>query len=146
MLSRPLLAALVLAAAGLAGCNPAAKAIGKWEADFSKAVAPAEDSGHPLAAAMASVVSVLEIQWEFKSDGTCAFTGSFFGTSNTSRGNWRYAKSEGKTLILMVRREGSEKEHELRLDFQDNDHFEILPPEGMGGPSNQRLPFQRITS
>ena len=146
MLSRFLLAATLLAAIGLAGCNPAAKAIGKWEADFSKAVAPAEDSGNPLAAMAASMMSSVKLQFEFKADGTCNITGSFFGQSNTSSGKWRYAKTEGQTLVLMVAPSGREEEQELRLDFLDNDHFEMVPPEGTGGRARQKLPFKRIHS
>jgi hypothetical protein len=146
MLSRPLLAALGLAALGLAGCNPAAKAVGKWEVDFSQAAAPAENSAGPLAAAMASMASVLKIQWEFQADGTCHFTGGFVGQSITSSGQWRYAKTDGSALVLMVKRDGDNKEQELRLDFQDHDHFEIVPPEGAGGRPGQKLPFKRIKS
>jgi hypothetical protein len=144
MLSRPLLAALVLTACSLAGCNPAAKVIGKWEADFSQAMPAAEDSGNPLAAMAASMLSAAKVQFEFKADGTCHATGSLFGQSGTTSSKWRYAKTEGKTLVLMVKEPGSDEEKEFRMHFTDNDHFEIVPPEGTPVPGGQTVLFKRV--
>jgi hypothetical protein len=139
-----MLALVVLAACTLAGCNPAAKLIGKWEADFSKVALPAEATGNPLAAMAASMMSSVKLQMEFKGDGTCTVTGSFFGQSNTTTAKWRYLKSEGQTLVLMVKGQNQEKEQELRVNFIDNDTLEMVPPEGTAGPTDQKLPFKRI--
>ncbi len=146
MLSRPLLAALVLAACSLAGCNPAAKLIGKWEADFSKVAVPAEASGNPLAAMASSMMSSVKLQMEFKSDGTCHVTGSFFGQSKTTSGKWRYSKTDGNALVLLVQAADTDKENELRVNFIDNDHLEMVPPTGAPGQAGQTLPFKRVAS
>jgi len=146
MLSRLLLAAVALTTMGLAGCNPAAKVVGKWEADFSKVAMPAENSGNPLAAMAASMMSSVKLQLEFKSDGVLNITGSFFGQSNTSSGKWRYVKTDGSTLVLMVKAKDTDTERELRVNFLDNDNLEMVPPEGAPSQGNQKLPFKRVKS
>jgi hypothetical protein len=144
MLSRFVLAFLVLAAIGLSGCNPAAKLVGKWDADFSSALADVERSGNPMAALAAGMMSSFKLQAEFKSDGTCTMTGSVFGQSISSRGKWRYVKSDGEALVLMVTMDKQPGEKEVRVKFRDNDTFEMVPPTDAGGPSPQQLTFKRV--
>ena len=141
MLPRPLLAGLVLTAALLAGCSPAGKLVGKWEADMSQVQAQIEKSGNPLAGALAGMLAMMKVEAEFKADGTCTIGGSVLGQSGSNSGTWRYVKSEGSVLVLMVKGSGAE-EKELRLNFVDNDHFEMVPPAGTGG--DQKLPFVRV--
>lgn len=145
MLSRRvLLASLVLAASSLAGCNPAAKLVGKWDADLSGAAAEVEKTGNPLAAMAAGMMSSVKLQTEFKADGTCTVTGSFFGQSNSTSGKWRYSKSEGDTLVLMVKMDKETTERELRVKFIDHDTFEMVPPVHAGGQAQKSLPFKRV--
>jgi hypothetical protein len=141
MLPRPLLAGLVLTAALLTGCSPAGKLVGKWEADMSGVQSQIEKSGNPLAGALAGMMSMLKVEAEFKADGTCTIGGSVLGQSGSNSGTWRYVKTDGSVLVVMVKGNGAE-EKELRLNFVDNDHFEMVPPEGTGG--GQKLPFVRV--
>jgi hypothetical protein len=140
---------MALAACILAGCNPAGKLVGKWEADFSGVQADVADTGNPLAAMAAGMMSSVKLQSEFKSDGTCSVTGSFFGQANTTSGKWRYVKSDGDTLVLMVTMDGvaggkSAPEKELRIKFIDHDTFEMAPPSGTAGQPERTLPFKRL--
>jgi hypothetical protein len=117
MLSRLVLAMLVMGACGLAGCNPSGKLMGKWEADFSGVQAEVAEAGNPLAAMAVSMMSSVRLQSEFQADGRCSVTGSFFGQANTTSGKWRYVKSEGDTLVLMVTMGSSSQERELKKQF-----------------------------
>jgi hypothetical protein len=133
-----------LAACGLAGCNPAGKLVGKWEADFSSIKTEAADAGNPMAALAAGMMSSVKLQSEFKSDGTCSVTGSFFGQANTTSGKWRYVNSEGDTLVLMVTMDNGSKERELRVKFIDKDTFEMAPPVEAAGQAGKTLAFKRL--
>lgn len=144
MRSPILLAMIALAACSLAGCNPAGKLVGKWEADFSGLKAEAADAGNPMAALAAGMMSSVKLQSEFKSDGTCSVTGSFFGQANTTSGKWRFAKSEGDTLVLMVTMDKGSQERELRVKFIDNDTFEMAPPVEAAGQAGKTLAFKRL--
>jgi hypothetical protein len=144
MPSRILLASLVLAACGLAGCNPAAKLVGKWDADFSSALADVEKSGNPMAALAAGMMSSFKMQTEFKADGTCSMNGSVFGQSVSAAGKWRYVKTDGDALVLMIKMDKEASERELRVKFVDNDTLEMVPPAEAAGPSQQQLKFKRV--
>lgn len=144
MLSRLVLAVLAIAACGLTGCNPAGKLVGKWEADLSGIKSEVADAGNPLAAMAATMMSSVKLQSEFKTDGTCTVTGSFFEQANTTDGKWRYEKSEGDTLVLMVTMGSGTKERELKVRFIDYDTFEMVPPIEAAGQAGKTLAFKRI--
>ncbi len=144
MLSRTLLAVVVVTAALLTGCNPAGKLVGKWEVDTNQIQADVEKSGNPLAGALASMMSLVKIEAEFMSDGTCTIGGSMLGQSNSVAAKWRYVKSEGNVLVLMLKPDQGTDEKELRVNFLDNDHFEMVPPSGSVG--GEKMPFKRVKS
>jgi hypothetical protein len=127
----------------LAGCNPEGKLIGQWEADFSGIKSEAAEAGNPLAAMAATMMSSVKLQSQFNADGTCSVTGSFFGTANTTNGKWRYVRSEGDTLVLMVAMSGGDSERELRVKFIDHDTFEMASPVEATGQSDRMLAFRR---
>lgn len=149
MFYRPMLAVSVLAAAFVTGCNnPASKLIGKWEADMSAVMADVqsqvEKSGNPLAGALAGMMSVVKIEAEFKADGTCTIGGSVLGNSNSAAGKWRYLRSEGDDLVLMIKPDQSGEEKEVRVRIIDNDRFEMMADGETGGI--QKLPFKRVVA
>ena len=145
MLSRPLLAGLVLAAALLTGCSPTARLVGKWETDMDQAKAQMDKSGNPLTGALLSgFLSAMKVEAEFKADGTCTIGGRILDYSTSNSATWRYVKSEGNVLVLMIKGNKNADEKELRLSFVDNDHFEMMSRDGKGG--GQNLPFKRVTS
>src|SRR4029453_16575761 len=145
MLSRPLLAALVLTSALLAGCNsPSGKLVGKWEADMSGVQSQLASSGNPLAGAMAGMMAMIKVEAEFKADGTCSIGGSVFGQSSSGAAKWRYVKSEDNVLVLMLKPDQGGDEKELRITFTDNDHFQMVPPAGTEG--GQNMPFKRVVA
>lgn len=143
-----LLAAMI--APLLAGCNPAGKLVGKWEleADKLQASMPAVGGDNPMVAAMASSMMEMmkfEMDLEFKGDGNCLFTVGMLGQSQSKAGKWRYVRSEGDVLVLMVKTDEQAEEHEVKVKFIDNDHLETIPPveaASAGGP--KALPFRRV--
>jgi hypothetical protein len=135
----------MLAASLLTGCNPAAKVVGKWDADISGAAAEAQKSGNPMAAMAAGMLSMFKLQAEFKADGTCAMNGSVFGQSIATAGKWRYVKSEGEVLVLAIKMDKEAAEKEVRVRFIDGDTLEMVPPTG-AGQGEQQLTFKRVKS
>jgi hypothetical protein len=144
MLSRALLACFILIATGLTGCNPAGKLVGKWEADLSGIQTEVAEADIPLASLASSWMSSLKLQSEFSANGTCSFTGSFFGNAKTTNCKWRYVKSEGDTLVLMVAMEQGDKEGVLRVKFIDYDTFEMTPPIEAAAQAGQTLVYKRL--
>ena len=145
MVSRLLLAAVILSAPLLVGCgNPAGKLVGKWESDMSGVQSQIEGTGNPLAGALAAMMTALKIEAEFKADGTCSIGGSAFGQSNSAGAKWRYVKSEGNVLVLMIKPDQSGDEKELRVTFTDNDHMEMVSQNPTA--SGQKMPFKRVVT
>jgi hypothetical protein len=137
---------LALAAVLASGCNPAGKAIGKWEADMDRLKAQLPAAGdNPLAAMAANMALMLpmKMELEFKADGTwtsqveIAALQSLAG-SQSQDGTWRYARTEGDTLVLLAKRAGAAEESEFKLKFADDDHVDITGP-----ISGQSLPLKR---
>jgi hypothetical protein len=147
---RFVLLAAALAAPLLAGCNPASKLVGKWqlEADKVQANLPAIGGDNPMVAAMASqMMSMMkfDIELEFQGDGTCQFAASVLGQSHRTSGKWRYLKTEGDVLVLMVTTAEQPGEREVRLKFVDDDHLETIPPmEAAAASGPKTLPFKRV--
>jgi hypothetical protein len=131
---------LLVAAAALlfAGCNPAAKAVGKWEVDKTKALAQLPAGGdNPLAAMMSNMASLIKAELEFKADGTWTSEVGIMAASKSESGTWRYVKTENDTLVLAAKR-GGVAESEFKLKFIDDDHVEVS---GLAG--GQSLPLVR---
>ncbi|MDX1948015.1 MAG: hypothetical protein SFU86_21630 [Pirellulaceae bacterium] len=125
-----LLAVLTVA---FVGCNPAAPIVGKWEID---AAAPTAPTDNPLAAAMAAgMLAMLKVDVEFKADNTCSMTGQVLGQSLQKTGKWRYVKTDGDALVLMVHVDGDPNERELRVKVIDAEHLEMIPPAMSATPS-----------
>jgi hypothetical protein len=136
---RPLFALALLAAVCLVGCgNPSAKLLGKW-----KMSGIGEAEGNPLAGMMAQM---MKIGFEFKADGSCISSIEALGQQQSATGTWRFVKSEGSDLVIALKMPPANKEGEVRISFQDNDHCSFVPPEGLdkgGGKSPGKLEFVR---
>ena len=132
------LAACLLAALCLTGCgNPAARLHGKWK---MSAIGGAE--GNPLAALAAQM---MKFGFEFKNDGSCTWNVEMLGQQQSGTGTWKFVKSEGKDLVISLKLPPANKDTEVRIAFQDDDHCSFIPPEGMsgGGQSPQKAEFVR---
>lgn len=132
-----------LFAVSLAGCNPAAKAIGNWEVEVDKFKAQIPASGDNAAASMLAGMSLflqIKADVEIKADNTWRNEIGVAGNTQSTSGTWKYAKTDGETLVLTFKTTGSEAEHELKLKFLDDDHVEAS---GLMG--NQVLPLKRKT-
>jgi len=130
----------ILDVAFSSGCNPAAKAIGKWEVETDKFQAQLPPTGeNALAAVVAGMSKVLQVraELEFKADQTWKWELSAIGNTQSMSGTWRYVKTEGDTLVLAAKSSGGE-EQEFKLKFVDKDHIEAS---GLMG--NQSFPLKR---
>lgn len=111
----------VISTAFLAGCSgpaiaPSAKPVGKWRINVSgmNMKMLAEPDG-PVEAG----------EEEYKGDGTLVTTASD-PINEKMTGTWKYVKSEGSVVVLLVKLPGI-PERERRLEFTDDDHFILLP-------------------
>ena len=132
------LAACLLAALCFTGCgNPSAKLIGKWK---MSGISGAE--GNPLAGLMAQMIN---IGFEFKADGSCVSNVEALGQKQSATGSWRFVKSDGNDLVISLKMPPANKEGEVRIAFQDNDHCSFIPPEALdkGGKSPGKVEFVR---
>jgi hypothetical protein len=141
--SRTVVVLFGLIALSFAGCNPAAKAIGQWEVEVDKFKAQLPATGDNAAASVLAGMSLfLKIQAdvEIKADNTWRNEIGVAGNTQSTSGTWKYAKTEGDTLVLSFKASGGDAERELKLKFLDDDHVEAS---GLMG--NQVLPLKRKT-
>lgn len=91
------------------------------------------------------MLSVVEAQVEFKADGTLTGTAKALGQAQTVKGTWRYSKSEGDDMVVLVKRETDSAEREVRVRFTDWDHIEMESPIGTQGVTGSgAFPFKRV--
>ena len=137
-----LIAAALLAAVILPGCSPAAKLVGTWQLDTSSAASQLS-GGNQTFAALANLAQAFSMNVEFKGDGNVTVTGSVLGQPQTAHGTWRYVKSDGDTLVLMMNpNQGTEQEVRVRL--VDSDHLEMAPPSWVSQTTARPVPFIRV--
>jgi len=132
---------VIVAAALLAGCNPAAKAIGTWEVDVDRARAAIPAAGEsPLTSLLANAALFVPMKGELaiKADGTWTSEVGLAANLQSQSGTWRFLKAEGSTLVLMAKRAAAEEESEFKLQFVDDDHVDAS-----GILGNQGLPLKR---
>jgi hypothetical protein len=140
---------LLVALAGLCatGCSPGVKLVGVWQVDSDKlrAKVESEAGGNPLATLAAGMLSVVEAEVEFKADGTYVGTAKALGQSSSSKGAWRYVKSEGEDMVIAVKGEKDSAEREVKVHFVDWDHIEMAAPIGTQQVTGSgTFPFKRM--
>jgi hypothetical protein len=124
MTKRLLILAIALAIPLAAGCNPATKLHGKWDMETEETQPPAMGGAY-----IPSVVAGFmkpKMHLEFLQNGTCKAEARMAGESESGRGKWRYVKTEGDVMVLMVQMDGGE-EHELRVRFLERNKIETVP-------------------
>jgi len=137
-----LIALILLAAVSATGCSPATKLVGKWQLDTS-AVSSDLSGGNQTAAAMMNMMQAFSMDVEFKGDGNVVVTGSVFGQPTSVDGTWRYLKSEGDTMVLMMKAKNDSAEREVRVRLIDQDRMEMVPPSWASRTTDKPLPFKR---
>lgn len=138
-----MLIAVAVAAVAMPGCSPASKLVGKWQLDTSEATEQLS-GGNQTAAALMNLAQAFSMDIEFKGDGNVAVTGSMFGQPHTVQGTWRYVKSEGDILVLMMKPNQDANETEVRVRFVDADRMEMVPPNWNSQTTGKALPFSRV--
>ncbi|WP_254510587.1 hypothetical protein [Anatilimnocola floriformis] len=109
------------------GCSPATQVVGTWKLDTTKALPADFMNANPLVGAFLAV-SQPTIEAKFAGDGNFNLRAEGGPFKYAGKGSWRYVKSEGKTLILMIKESGKTDESELRFTPVDNEHAEIQIP------------------
>ncbi len=141
---------IVLAAclSGLAllagGCSPATQVVGTWDIDPNKPMPSEFVEANPLIGAML-LLGKPQFEITFAGDGSFAVKASIGPAKQDWKGSWRFVKSEGKTLLLMIKRAGETEEDELRFTLVDNEHAEIQVPVDVPGRKRIKpaFPFVR---
>jgi len=111
------------------GCSPATKVVGTWKIDSSKPIPGDFFKANPLVGALlATAQPTFEIK--FAGDGNFNLRAEVGPFKQEGKGSWRYVKSDGETLIIMVKESGKSDESELRFRLVDNEHAEIQVPLG----------------
>jgi hypothetical protein len=124
MNARLLALALALAIPLFAGCNPASKLHGKWDLETEDPEPPAMGGAY-IPSAVTGFMKYKK-HLEFLPNGTCKVEARAAGDSEAARGKWRYVKTDGDALVLMVQMEGDE-EREVRVRFVDRKTIETVP-------------------
>jgi hypothetical protein len=146
-MGRALLLFLLLAAVGC-GADPRTRLIGKWEGrveGLEKVIEKRFDvSGADEASkkvveglskdAAAASLANLELQDEFRADGTCVSSAS----GNQTEGTWKIADSTADTLVLERGKKGSDERKVVTLRFEGPDKYRIDT-----GDPNVKLVFTR---
>lgn len=115
------------------GCSPAQVVVGTWELDTKSAISSDLQETMPALAAQILFMKP-EVKMTFEGTGGFAAKSNFPGLSGDVKGSWRYVKSDGKALILMVKEANKSDENEVRFTLlDDNDHAEISRELNVGG-------------
>jgi hypothetical protein len=141
-LAQLLTMAAMLAFCLLAGCsNPAARLVGKWEAQLAPPATEGMSVGERISGA---VVSLMKMNLEFTADGRMGFHASVPGGSTDIQGTWKYLKPEGDVAVLEITPDGASGSFVTRVTLVDANTIEMIPPSG--GPATEPLRFRRVGS
>ncbi len=126
---------LVLAlAAGLVGCGsaklpPAAERLpGKWRGEMIVY----EETQAKLSADKIAEMNNMQMDFEFRNDGSMALIGANAGQAFTTEGRWETVKQEGDQLtIKSTEQTGAQKD--IHIEFDGSDVF-FIPLNGRPSP------------
>ncbi|WP_425615462.1 hypothetical protein NA78x_005382 [Anatilimnocola sp. NA78] len=128
---------LLLAAVGClafmaTGCSPAQQVVGTWDLDSSKPIPTEFFDANPLVGAMLAMGKP-DFQVTMQGDGAFHLKAKVGPVTQEKKGSWRFVKTEGKTLLLMVKEAGKTEETELRFTPLDAEHADLSMPLDLGG-------------
>ncbi|QDU30735.1 hypothetical protein ETAA8_58830 [Anatilimnocola aggregata] len=106
------------------GCSPAQQVVGTWNIDPSKPIPAEFFDANPLVASLMSVGSP-EVRVTMNGDGAFSSIAGIGPIKQERTGSWRFVKTEGKTLLLMVKESGKDEETELRFTPLDAEHADL---------------------
>ena len=128
---------LLLLSLSWIGCGSAsAKLLGRWEIETQ----PSADKN--IASTFANnLAASFSMSLNFSADGNLTFQFSFLGKETTKTGTWKHIGSQDKVMVIAVTPEGQKAPTEVSVTFIDNDHIELIPPQG--SPQQGTLRFKR---
>ena len=120
-----MLGSAVVACAGLAGCGssapPAAveRLPGKWHGEM---IVYEDAVQGKLPPEKIAELSAMQMDFEFRPDGTMALSGDHQGQAYTTQGQWQMVKQEGDLLtIKSIEKGGGAKD--INIEFDGTDTF-----------------------
>lgn len=106
------------------GCSPAQQVVGTWDLDSSKPIPTEFFDANPLVGAMLAMGKP-DFRVTMQGDGAFLLNAKAGPVAHEKKGSWRFVKTEGKALLLMVKEAGKTEETELRFTPIDADHAEL---------------------
>jgi hypothetical protein len=139
------LGAMILLMAMLAGCgSPADRLAGRWKCnllDEAARSAPAGLNGAAAAGMFAQMGMKLEMEIDFRRDGTLNVTAAAPMAGLTQGGGyWSVAEAKDDTLLVDLRRAKDDEPSQMKVAFVDADSF-LLSSTQEGSPA---LTFTRV--
>lgn len=124
------------------------KLIGQWNISFEMTQSDLQQLGvtsNPLAATAQTLMKSMqaEMKVEFLDDDTIKFDMSTFGFLVGDSGKWEVAGRDGDLIIVRTSFPGDEQPKEWKLQFLDEDTFQMASPQDSRFPLNQMLTFRR---
>ena len=86
-----------------------------------------------------------EMQVEFRRDNTMRTDMSSFGVSTGDSGTWKVGKQKDDGVTVVMDFEDDTEAKEWKINFIDDDSFEMTPPPGSRFPISQLVVFRRVT-
>jgi hypothetical protein len=118
----------LLVAGGLVGCGsssglpePAKRLPGKWHGEMIVYIDQVKDRLPPEKIAE---LMQLQMDFDFRTDGSMALTGANSGRTYTTQGRWQKIKQEGDQLTIKSIEEGGETK-DINIEFEGSDIFYI---------------------
>jgi hypothetical protein len=115
-------------AGGLVGCGsssglpePAERLPGKWHGEMIVYIDQVKDRLPPEKIAE---LMQLQMDFDFRTDGSMALTGANSGRTYTTLGRWQKIKQEGDQLTIKSIEEGGETK-DINIEFEGSDIFYI---------------------
>src|SRR5262249_7638032 len=139
-------AALVVMS-GLVGCGssslpaPVQRLPGKWHGEM---IVYKEELEGKLPPERIAALEQMQMDLEFRSDGTMTAEGANGGQAGSSRGQWQMVKQEGDLLIIQSTEEGGKSEHK-NCEFDGTDIFYMPVQANLGGAGVADLGAMRFT-
>ena len=145
---RMLALSALLVASGLVGCGgspslpaPVQRLPGKWHGEM---IVYEEELQGKLPPDRIAALAQMQMDFEFRPDGTMTAAAAHAGQAAASRGQWQMVKQEGDVLTIQSTEEGGRAEHK-NFEFDGRDIFYMPIQANLGESGVAELGAMRFT-
>jgi hypothetical protein len=138
----------LLVASGLIGCGgspslpaPVQRLPGKWHGEM---IVYKEELEGKLSPERIAALEQMQMDFEFRSDGTMTAVGAHAGQAAASQGQWQMVKQEGDVLMIQSTEEGGRVEPK-KFEFDGADMFYMPIQAKLGDSGVADLGAMRFT-